>query len=93
MAVNKKKGFNMDEKTKEKISPSNFDYLDKINEELGKLPPYTRHITRAMIVLADAVSMATNLKDRPVLDEMKKEIDNIFKQANEIINEKAENVH
>jgi hypothetical protein len=64
---------------------------DKMDEEV-KIGPYTQAITGAIIQFASAVSLAMNMRDRAVIEEMERVSADIFKQANEALNDAARNM-
>lgn len=57
-----------------------------------KIGPYTQRITSAMVVLGEAVALAMNMRDRPVIEEMERVTADIFRQANEALNSDPRNV-
>ena len=67
---------------------ANMNTLDK-QKAIG---PYTATITGAMVGLGQAVALAMNLRDRPVIEEMQRVCADIFEQAEEAMNSDTRNI-
>ena len=63
---------------------------EQMNPE--KIGPYTQAITGAIIQFASAVSLAMNMRDRAVIEEMQSVCADIFRQAEEALNSDAINI-
>ena len=57
------------------------EYRDILKQQLAAMPPYAKAISTAVVMLGQAVTLALNLRDRAVLDEMESVCADIFSQA------------
>ena len=71
---------------------SDEEYRDSLKQELENMPPYTRQISTSLVVLAHAIELALNVRDRRTLEEMECICTDIFSQARAALDGDACNI-
>ena len=71
---------------------SDEEYRDSLKQELENMPPYTRQISTSLVVLAHAIELALNVRDRAVLTEMRTVTNDIFEQAEAALDGEVRNI-
>ena len=65
---------------------------DELHKAVEVMPPYVRQISESMVILGEAVSLALNLRDHAVIQEMKNVCGEIFEQAEVVLQDNNRNV-
>ena len=67
-------------------------YEEDIKQQLSAIPLYAKTISTAVVMLGEAVTIALNLRDRRVIEEMRTVCTDIFTQAQAALDNDVHNL-